>query len=82
MRPGASRSGGATTNYAMLTFGHGPRSCIGQNIARVSLPCFIAAVVGRYKVELTPESEAGRVQFGLKNVPESVWARLTPVEGW
>lgn len=82
MQPGMARSGGATSNYAMLTFGHGPRSCIGQNIARVSLPCFVASVVGRYHVELTPESAPGKVQLGLKNVLEGVTARLTPIEGW
>ncbi|KAH8169119.1 cytochrome p450 domain-containing protein [Sarocladium implicatum] len=82
MQPGTSRSGGATTNYAMLTFGHGPRSCIGQNIARVTLPCFVASVVGRYHVELTPESAEGKVQLGLKNVLEGLNARLTPIDGW
>lgn len=44
----------------MLTSGHRPRFSIGQSIARVSLPCSIASVVRRYRVELTAESEAGQ----------------------
>jgi cytochrome P450 len=82
MRPGAAKTGGATTNYALTTFGHGPRGCIGQNFARIFLPCLVAAVVGRYEIELTNGSEAGRTKFGLRNIPESMWAKLTLVEGW
>lgn len=82
MRPGTAKTGGATTNYALTTFGHGPRGCIGQNFARIFLPCLIATVIGRYEIELTRGSEEGKTKFGLRNIPESMWAKLTLVEGW
>ncbi|UNI19411.1 hypothetical protein JDV02_005595 [Purpureocillium takamizusanense] len=36
-------SGGAKSNYAFLTFLHGPRSCIGADFARAELACLLAA---------------------------------------
>ena len=58
MGPGKSKSGGATNNYAFLTFLHGPRSCIGSGFARAELACLVAALVGRFEMELVePEKE-------------------------
>lgn len=82
MKPGASRSGGAPTNYAMTTFGHGPRRCLGQNFARVILPCLLAVVVGRFEVQMCNGAELGRPKPGLRNIPFSAWARLKRVPGW
>lgn len=47
-----SASGGATSNYAFLTFLHGPRSCIGQGFAKAEFACLLAAWVGRFEFEL------------------------------
>ncbi|KAK2616257.1 hypothetical protein QQS21_000892 [Conoideocrella luteorostrata] len=49
-------SGGATSNYAFLSFSHGPRSCIGQSFARGELACFLAAWVGRFRFELADKA--------------------------
>ncbi|KOS16789.1 Protein LUTEIN DEFICIENT 5 [Escovopsis weberi] len=45
-------SGGAASNYAFLTFLHGPRSCIGSGFARAEMACLVAALVGRFSFEL------------------------------
>jgi cytochrome P450 len=82
MAPGMAKTGGATTNFALTTFGHGPRGCFGQNFARVFLPCLIAAVIGRYEIELANGSDAGGVKFGFRNMPEHMWAKMRLVEGW
>ncbi|EHY54727.1 Cytochrome P450 monooxygenase PC-21 [Exophiala dermatitidis] len=51
-------TGGADSNYAFLTFLHGPRSCIGQNFARSELRCLVAAFVAAFEFELAmPEEE-------------------------
>lgn len=47
-----NNTGGASTNYAMMTFIHGPRSCVGQGFAKAELRCLIAAFVGAYAFEL------------------------------
>lgn len=44
--------GGASSNYALMTFLHGPRSCIGQGFAKAELRCAVATLVGRYNIEL------------------------------
>lgn len=41
-------AGGATTNFAMLTFLAGPRSCIGQKFAVEEFRCMVAALVGMF----------------------------------
>ena len=57
MGPGRSNNGGATNNYAFLTFLHGPRSCIGSGFAKAELACLVAALVGRFEMELVRPDE-------------------------
>ena len=49
-------SGGATSNYAFMTFLHGPRSCIGGSFAKSELACLLAVWVGRFSFELKDKS--------------------------
>lgn len=49
-------SGGATSNYAFMTFIHGPHSCIGGNFSKSELACLLAAWVGRFSFELKDKS--------------------------
>ncbi|KAK1760214.1 cytochrome P450 [Echria macrotheca] len=45
-------TGGVASNYAHMTFLHGPRACIGQGFARAELRCLLAAFAGRMRWEL------------------------------
>lgn len=58
-------SGGATNNYAMLTFGAGPGACIGQDYARAMIACLVAALIKNFDIELANAETAGR----LKSAP-------------
>lgn len=49
-------SGGATSNYAFMTFLHGPHSCIGGAFAKSELACLVAAWMGRFSFELKDKS--------------------------
>lgn len=49
---GAAALGGASSNFAFLTFLHGPRSCIGQSFAKAEFACLLAAWIGRLGFEL------------------------------
>lgn len=40
--------GGAGTNYAIQTFLHGPRSCLGQGFTKAELRCLLAAMAIRF----------------------------------
>lgn len=54
----ATMNGGADSNYAFLTFLHGPRSCIGERFARAELRALVAAFVGRFEMGMAdPEEE-------------------------
>jgi cytochrome P450 len=52
-----NNSGGATSNYANLTFLHGPRSYIGHNFAAAELRCLAAMFVGKFKFEMADPDE-------------------------
>jgi cytochrome P450 len=50
--------GGAESNYSLLTFLHGPRSCIGQGFAKAELRCLVAAFINVFAWELDMKPEA------------------------
>ena len=84
MGPGRANTGGAVSNYAMLTFLHGPRSCIGQGFTKSELACLIATVVGRFHIEANdPPSKAPQMDTGITVKPkDGALAKFTPIEGW
>lgn len=49
-------NGGASSNFAFLTFSHGPRSCIGKDFAKSEFACLLAAWVGRFEFSLADPS--------------------------
>lgn len=83
MGPGMANTGGSTSNYALLTFLHGPRSCIGQGFAKSELACLLAATVGRFHMELRYPDKKLEVKEGATVSPkDGVLARFTPLKGW
>ncbi|KAF9760966.1 hypothetical protein IL306_004034 [Fusarium sp. DS 682] len=42
-------TGGADHRYSFLTFGGGPRRCVGEQYARDQLSCLVASLIGRYE---------------------------------
>ncbi|KAL2255185.1 hypothetical protein VTK26DRAFT_3910 [Humicola hyalothermophila] len=80
-------SGGAASNYAFMTFLHGPRSCIGQAFARAELACLVASWVGRFALELRDEELADEeklvIKGGLTARPANgMHLRATVLDGW
>jgi cytochrome P450 len=45
------------SNYANLTFSHGPRSCIGQGFAKAELRTLVAIFVARLRFALAKPTE-------------------------
>ncbi|KAK2859927.1 hypothetical protein FQN49_004573 [Arthroderma sp. PD_2] len=83
LAPGCTNTGGAESNYAFLTFIHGPRSCIGSGFAKGELMCLIAALVGRFEMELEDPKKEMEITSGITNKPkDGVRARLRVLEGW
>lgn len=48
----SNNSGGAENNYCLMTFLHGPRSCIGQNFAKAEVRCLLASFVTAFEWEM------------------------------
>ncbi|KAF9888675.1 hypothetical protein FE257_008433 [Aspergillus nanangensis] len=83
LAPGRANTGGATSNYGLLTFIHGPRSCIGQGFAKAELACMVATLVGKFEMELKDPDAKLQVRLGATVCPkDGVVARFTPVKGW
>lgn len=79
----ANNTGGASNNYAMLTFLHGPRSCIGQGFAKAELLCMVAAMVGKFHTELAEPEKKLEVRKGATIRPvDGVLVRCKVLEGW
>jgi cytochrome P450 len=79
-------SGGASSNYAFMTFLHGPRSCIGQNFAKAEFACLVAALVGSFELELKNQEEADEAKLDIKGgvarPAKGLWIRAKVLHGW
>lgn len=79
----ANNTGGVTSNYANMTFLHGPRSCIGEKFAKAELKALVAAIVGTFELEMADKDEvpiqAGAVVSRPRN---GMKLRLKAVNGW
>jgi cytochrome P450 len=80
-------SGGASSNYAFMTFLHGPRSCIGQTFAKAEFAIILAGWVGRFAFELKNKEEMDEknvvIKGGLTARPsKGMYVHATVVEGW
>ena len=81
--PGKANSGGAESNYALLTFLHGPRSCIGQSFAKAEFACLLAAVIGRFEMKFADENFEVEIKTGVTSkLKNGLPVRIRPIEGW
>ena len=83
MGPGKANTGGAESNYAFLTFLHGPRSCIGQAFARSEFACLVAAMVGRFELKNSEKDFKLDIKGSITARPRNgLNVRIRPLEGW
>ncbi|KAI9847987.1 MAG: hypothetical protein M1838_000686 [Thelocarpon superellum] len=83
MGPGLANTGGAESNYAFLTFLHGPRGCIGSSFSRSEFACILAGIVGRFEMELADKDHKLKVTSSLTSKPEGgLQVRMTVLDGW
>ncbi|KAI0411873.1 cytochrome P450 [Xylaria grammica] len=82
-----NKNAGTRSNYATLTFLHGPRSCIGQSFSKAELAILLATLVGRFEFALVDESLRDETKFKLRggatNRPaHGLHVKVALVEGW
>lgn len=80
-------SGGASSNYAFMTFLHGPRSCIGQAFAKAEFACLLATWIGRFEFELFHKEQADEKEVQIKGgvtarPAKGMYVYATVVDGW
>jgi cytochrome P450 len=75
-------NGGAKSPFSFMTFGQGPRKCIGELYARTQMECVLAALVGNFVFSSANKLEHIVPSQGMITV--KVWQGLrvfaTPVE--
>lgn len=77
-------------NYAFMSFSHGPRSCIGQNLARAELTVLLARFVGHFEFETVTDGNENRKELEEMKSQGPITAkpgrgmnvRLRVIEGW
>ena len=66
-----------------MTFLHGPRSCIGQAFAKAEFACLLAAVAGRFEIELADKDFKLDIEGTITAKPKKgLNVRIRPLEGW
>ncbi|EPS31935.1 hypothetical protein PDE_06894 [Penicillium oxalicum 114-2] len=81
--PVPNNNGGASTNFAQITFLHGPRACIGKDFARAELRCAVAGVVGRFAFEMQDPKQEIHIAGAVTTKPvEGMHLKMRRVEGW
>lgn len=66
---GQEKGGGSSSNFAFMTFLHGPRSCIGEKFARGELACLVAAWVRAFETGLAEEGFVPVIRGGITVKP-------------
>jgi cytochrome P450 len=66
---GRANTGGAESNFAVTTFLHGPRSCIGKQFAMAEFACLIAALVGKFEIEFEDKDYELKIDGALRRSP-------------
>ncbi|KAF4550301.1 Cytochrome P450-like protein 16 [Elsinoe fawcettii] len=84
-----SPNGGADDSYAFLTFGAGPRRCIGEQYAYAQFKTFLAALIGRFEFKtLNPQGSDVGMEIGnnyaltLFKIMDGWKTYVKEVEGW
>lgn len=77
----ANNHGGASSNFAFLTFLHGPRACIGQTFARAEFTCLLAAWVGSF-VTTMAERGSKLMDDGDLQIKAGIHVISDDVTGW
>lgn len=84
MGEGQANSGGVKNHIGFLTFLHGSRSCIGSHFSKAELACLVAALVGKFHMELeSPDGKLEVAPHGIGSSPrDGVRTRLKILDGW
>lgn len=76
-----NNTGGATSNYSILTFLHGPHSCIGQGFAKGELRALTANVIAAFEITVAYPEKTPIPAGMITMKPEGgMWVKLKCVQ--
>ena len=75
----SNKSGGATSNYAFLTFLQGERRYIGEGFAKGEMNVLLAALVSTFELEFVKGGWKGDVKNGFTAKPNDLFVKLRVV---
>jgi cytochrome P450 len=64
--------------YSLVTFGGGPRTCIGINFAQIEMRALVAYVLQRFRIEPIPGREPTPISFITQFLPDGMPVRVRP----
>lgn len=77
-----SGRGGAKSTYSWLTFGAGPKTCIGERFAKAELNCLLSSIFGKFEIEF-PEGVLPRVSHQVTVAfKDKMTVRVSVIDGW
>ena len=79
---GKANSAGIESNYAFLTFLHGPRSCIGQSFAKGEFACLLGAWAGTLETRFAKADYVVQVKNGLTPRPKDLEVTVMALDEW
>ncbi|PMD41152.1 cytochrome P450 monooxygenase-like protein [Hyaloscypha variabilis F] len=83
LQPGTANTGGAKSNYAQITFLHGPRSCIGMGFAKSEFKCLLAAVAGSFELKMADPNEKVWPAGVITTKPvHGMHLKMKKIDGW
>jgi len=69
-------------NFAWLTFGAGPRRCIGERVARLELQCMIVGLFGRFEFQFDGQMPPRVTHQVTLDFKDEFKVRTKLVQGW
>lgn len=76
----APREEDRRTPYALVTFGGGPRVCIGMHFAQIEVKALVAHVLRRFRLAPIPDQDIRHVGYWTAFLPNGIRVRVTPRE--
>jgi cytochrome P450 len=82
-----AKSEGGRSNYAFMSFLHGPRSFIGQGFSKAKFACLLAAWIGRFQFELKNREDLDEKNVLVKGgiaarPPQGLWVYAKVLDDW
>lgn len=75
-------NGGVKEREGFLSFGSGPRTCIGEKFARAEMACLLAGLVANFEMEFVGQGPPRMAHGGVSRMIDPLAVRMKALEPW